>query len=145
MGRRMMVIFTLAAGVLLLGAQAASASPVAAKTADGDKASASRSDQKSEARQVRGVVVAVEPHSSPMTLTLNTAEGKQQLTVGVDITDQTMIREGKVAKSLGDIKVGDHVWLEYRRSEDSLVADAVRIRPLTHLAAAPMAGGKKAR
>jgi Cu/Ag efflux protein CusF len=139
---RTTVVSTLATGALLLGAQAAVASTDAAKTTGEYKAPAAHSAQRSEIRQVRGEVIAVESQASPMTLTLNTMEGKQQLTVGVDVTDKTMIREGKVAKSLSDIKVGDHVWLKYQRSNDRLVAETIRLMPPTHSASAK-AGGKK--
>ncbi len=132
----------LAIGVLLTGAQVTLASTGAAKTPNGSKAPAARSVEPSEVHQVRGDVIAVELQASPMTLTLNTMEGKRQLTVGVDITGKTMIREGKLVKSLGDIKAGDHVWLRYRRSNDSLVADTIRSLPPTHTAAAM---GKKAK
>lgn len=142
MHRRAMLGTTLAIGALLLGGQVALASTGAAKPADESNAPAARAAQNSEIRQVRGDVVAVEPQASPMTLTLNTMEGKQQLTVGVDVTDKTMIREGKAVKALGDIKVGDHVWLKYERSNDTLVADAIRILPATHAVASM---GKKAR
>jgi hypothetical protein len=139
---RATLVSTLATGALLLGAQAARASTDVAKTTGEYKAPAADRGQKSEIRQVRGEVIAVESQASPMTLTLNAMEGKQQLTVGVDVTDKTMIREGKVVKSLSDIKVGDHVWLKYQRSNDRLVAETIRLMPPTHSASAK-AGGKK--
>ena len=140
---RTMLVSTLATGALLLGAQAVLASTGAAKTTDESKAPSAHSAQKSEIHRVSGEVVAVEPQASPMTLTLNTMQGKQQLTVGVDVTDKTMIREGKIAKSLSDIKIGDRVWLQYQRSNDTLVAETIRLMPPTHSASAK-AGGKKA-
>ena len=139
---RTTLISTLATGALLLGAQVTLASTDTAKTTGESKAPAAHSAQKSEIRQVRGEVIAVEPQASPMTLTLNTMEGKQQLTGGVDVTDKTMIREGKVAKSLSDIKVGDRVWLQYQRSNDRLVAETIRLMPPAHSASAKT-GAKK--
>jgi len=53
-----------------------------------------------------------------------------------------MIREGKVAKSLSDIKVGDRVWLQYQRSNDRLVAETIRLMPPAHSASAKT-GAKK--
>lgn len=142
---RTTLLSTLAAGALLLGAQVALASTDTAKTTNEYKALAAHNAQKSEIRRVSGEVVAVEPQANPMTLTLNTMEGKQQLTVGVDVTDKTMIREGKVDKTLSDIKAGDRVWLKYQRSGDKLVADAIRILPASHVASASTATGKKAK
>jgi Cu/Ag efflux protein CusF len=132
----------LAVGTLLLGAQAAVASGDAAKGTGEYQTSATRRAQKSEIRRVHGEVTAVEPQANPMTLTLKAMEGKQELTVGVDVTDKTMIREGKVRKSLGDIKVGDRVWLQYERTNDRLVADAIRVMKPAHMAASTAAGKK---
>jgi hypothetical protein len=82
---------------------------------------------KAEVRRVRGEVTAVEPWASPMTLTMKTKEGKETLTVGVDVTDKTIIREGKAHKTLADIKAGDRVWMKYERTDGKLVAESIRI------------------
>jgi Cu/Ag efflux protein CusF len=58
---------------------------------------------------------------------MKTMEGKQALTVGVDVTDKTLIREGKARKTLTDIKAGDRVWMRYERTDGKLVADYIRI------------------
>lgn len=117
----------LAASSLILGAGVVLASTEAGKTPEGSKTSAMQAMSKAEVRRVRGEVTAVEPSASPMTLTMKSQEGKEVLTVGVDVTDTTIIREGKVRKSLADIKVGDRVWMKYERIDGKLVAESIRI------------------
>lgn len=124
-----------AAGSLILGAGVALASTAAAKVPEGSRATATPAMSKAEVRRVRGEVTAVEPSASPMTLTMKGKEGKEELTVGVDVTDKTIIREGKARKTLSDIKVGDRVWMKYERTDGKLVADYVRILKPTHAAA----------
>jgi Cu/Ag efflux protein CusF len=99
------------------------------------RTSTSQATEKVEVRRVRGEVTAVEPSANPMTLTMKTKEGKEELTVGVDVTDKTIIREGKARKTLSDIKVGDRLWMKYERTDGKLVADYVRILKPTHVAA----------
>jgi len=125
----------LAAGSLVLAAGVALASTEAAKAPEGSKATARQAMSKAEVRRVRGEVTAVEPSANPMTLTMKTKEGKEELTVGVDVTDKTIIREGKARKTLSDIKVGDRVWMKYERTDGKLVADYVRILKPAHVAA----------
>ena len=83
--------------------------------------------------RVRGEVTAVEPGAR--TMMVKTMQGKKELTVGVDITDKTMIRQGKAHKTLSDIKVGDRVWMKYERANDKSVAEYVHILKPQHLAA----------
>lgn len=118
-------------GSLSLGAGLALASGTGTSKASGvTKSSASRMEEKSEARHVRGEVTAVEPGAK--TLVVKAMEGKKALDVGVDVTDKTIIREGKANKTLGDIKVGDRVWMKYEKTSDKLVADSIRIlKPAT--------------
>ncbi len=112
-------------GSLTLGAGSAFASSDTSKTGAGSKPSVTRSAKKSEVRRVRGEVTAVEPGAK--TLVVKAMEGNKPLDVGVDVTDKTIIREGKVNKTLADLKVGDRVWMKYERTADKLVADDVRI------------------
>ncbi len=125
----------LAAGSLLVTAGVALASTEASKATEGSKVSTAQTTQGSEVRRVRGEVKAVEPSANPMTLTMKAMEGKQELTVGVDVTDKTIIREGKTQKALTDIKVGDQIWMKYERTNNTLVADFIRILKPTHVAA----------
>jgi len=78
-------------------------------------------------------VTAVEPGAK--TMVVKAMEGKKALDVGVDVTDKTIIREGKASKTLTDIKVGDRVWMKYEKANDKLVADFVRILKPAKMAA----------
>ncbi len=132
----------LAAGALSLSATialaAASPAPEGTKAPEAPKATATPKARKGKEtgadRVVRGEVAAVEPSANPMTLTMKSKEGKEELTVGVDVTDKTIIREGKVRKSLADIKVGDRVWMRYERTDGKLAADYIRILKPTRTA-----------
>jgi Cu/Ag efflux protein CusF len=115
------------AGSLILGAGMALASTKAAVGPGETKSTATPAMSKAEVHRVRGEVTAVEPSAAPMTLTMRTKEGKEELTVGVDVTDKTMIREGKAHKTLADIKAGDRVWMKYERTDGKLVAEYIRI------------------
>jgi hypothetical protein len=55
--------------------------------------------------------------------------GKEEETVGVEVPPTAKITQGKAAKTLADIKVGDRVWMKYDRTSDKLVADQIRILP----------------
>ena len=96
-----------AAGSLILGTGLALASSGTSKATGATGSSASRMEKKSEVRRVRGEVTAVEPGAK--TMVVKAMEGKKALDVGVDVTDKTIIREGKANKTLGDIKVGTHL------------------------------------
>lgn len=119
----------LTAGSLILGVQAALASTEAAK------APTTQVMPKPEIRRVLGQVTAVDPSANPPTLTMKAMEGKQELTVGVDVTNKTIIRGGKARKTLSDVKVGDRVWMKYERTDGKLVADYIRILKPTRMAA----------
>lgn len=127
------VMAVLTAGVLVLGAGAVLASTETSKAAEGSKATASQAEKKSEFHRVRGEVTAVEPVAK--SLVVKAMEGKKELTVGVDVTDKTIIREGKTHKALSDIKVGDRVWMKYQRTNDKLVANFIRVLNPTKMAA----------
>jgi len=76
---------------------------------------------------VKGEVTAVEPTAK--TLTVKAMQGKETMDVGATITDKTAIREGKTTKTLGDIKVGDHVTMTYEKTGTGMVAHAIHIQP----------------
>jgi hypothetical protein len=84
-------------------------------------------------RTVRGEVTAVETIAK--TLSVKTMRNKKEETIGVDIPDAVKITEGKAAKTLADIKVGDRVWMKYDRMSDKLVADEIHILPPQKMAA----------
>ncbi len=123
-----------AAGALTLGAGLALASTDASKTTEGSKVPAAQAGKKAEYHRVRGEVTAVEPGAK--TMVVKAMEGKKALDVGVDVTDKTIIRERKATKMLGDIKVGDRVWMKYEKTNDRLVADFIRILKPSKMAAA---------
>jgi Cu/Ag efflux protein CusF len=123
-----------AAGALTLGAAVALAAPDTSKAAEATKPSATQAEKKAEFhRVVRGEVTAVEPGAK--TMVVKAMEGKKALDVGVDLTDKTIIRQGKANKTLEDIKVGDRVWMKYEKANDKLVADFVRILKPAKMAA----------
>jgi len=78
-------------------------------------------------RVAEGVVTHVEPQAVPPTLVMKTMTGKDALIVGVDVPATTIIREGKAAKKLEDIKVGDRVRMRWDRLDNQLVADRIHI------------------
>ncbi|MGD0264197.1 MAG: hypothetical protein ABSD47_04460 [Candidatus Methylomirabilota bacterium] len=115
----------LAAGALTMGAGVALAATDASKTTASPEATTVQTANKAEVHRVRGEVTAVEPGAKSMVV--KAMEGKKALDVGVDVTDKTIIRQGKANKTLDDIKVGDRVWMKYDRTNDKLVADQIRI------------------
>ena len=123
----------LAAAALSLGAGLALASTPASKATEASKPGAAQAEKRPEIHRVRGEVTAVEPDSK--TMLLKAMQGKQELTVGVNITDKTIIREGKAHKTLADLKAGDRVWMKYERTNGKLVANVVRILKPTSTAA----------
>lgn len=84
-------------------------------------------------RIVRGEVTAVE--TTAKTLTVKTMRNKKEDIIGVDVPDSVKITQGKAARTLADIKVGDRVWMKYDRMSDKLVADQIRILPHQKMAA----------
>lgn len=127
------VMAVLAAGTLALGGGVALASTEAAKAPEGSKAATTTATSKAVIHRVRGEVTAVEPGAK--SLVVKAMRGKKELTVGVDVTDKTVIRRGKAHKTLADIKVGDRVWMKYERTSGKLVAEDIHILK-SHMAAA---------
>ncbi len=122
-----------AAGCLTLGAGTVFAAEKAAKAPASPPQATAPAAKKAVFHRVRGEVTAVEPGAK--TLVVKAMRGKEDVTVGVDVTDQTMIREGKAHKTLTDIKVGDRVWMKYERASNGWVADTIRILKPAHVAA----------
>ena len=134
MGGSPKLLALVVAGALTLGAGVALAATDASKTAVSPEATTVQTANKAEVhRVVRGEVTAVEPGAK--TMVVKAMEGKKALDVGVDVTDKTIIREGKASKTLTDIKVGDRVWMKYEKANDKLVADFVRILKPAKMAA----------
>ena len=121
----MRILALVAAGSLTLGTGLAIASSNTPQTNGATKSASKRTEGKSEMHRVSGEVTAVEPGAK--TMVVKAMEGKKVLDVGVDVTDKTIIREGKTNKTLGDIKVGDRVWMKYEKTSDKLIAEYIRI------------------
>jgi Cu/Ag efflux protein CusF len=95
-----------------------------------EKAQASKEKSEKEVaadRSVRGEVTAVEVAAK--TLTVKTMRNKKEDIIGVEVPDAVKVTQGKAAKTLADIKVGDHVWMKYDRMSNKLVADEIHILP----------------
>jgi hypothetical protein len=135
----------LAAGALALSAAAAMAAgtqtpetpkapevsktPEASKPAEASKTTPKAREGKEVAadRVLRGEVTAVEVSATPPTLTIKVMRGKAEETIGVTVPATARISQGKAAKTLTDIKVGDRVWLKYDQMKDRKEADQIRI------------------
>ncbi len=119
----------LAAGALTLGAGVMLAATGETKAVQqSEKARATQGKGEKEAAVdpiVRGQVITVEP--TEKTLSVRAMRGKKAETVGVDVPDTVKITQGKAAKTLADIKVGDRVWMKYDHTNDKLVADQIHI------------------
>jgi len=77
-------------------------------------------------RIIRGEVTAVEPMAK--TLSVKGMIGKKEETLGVEVPDAAKITEGKTAKTLADIKIGDKVWMKYdHMSNNKFTADEIRL------------------
>jgi hypothetical protein len=121
----------------------AAAMPAAPAKASGEKeAQEPKAEQKAEKastatgkaekevaadRTVKGQVTAVE--IAAKTLSVKTMRNKKEEIIGVEVPDTVKITQGKTAKTLSDIKVGEHVWMKYDRMSDKLVADQIHILP----------------
>jgi hypothetical protein len=124
------------------------AAPAAPAKASGEKeAQETKAEQKAEKARVakekgkkevaadhtvRGEVTAVE--TTAKTLTVKTMRNKKEETIGVEVPDTVKITQGKTARTLSDIKVGEHVWMKYDRMSDKLVADTIHILPSQKMA-----------
>ncbi|MBI3779643.1 MAG: hypothetical protein HY278_01050 [candidate division NC10 bacterium] len=106
------------------------AGPSLAANPDASKAKASDTGQVARAvvHAMSGTVSAVQPKAK--TIEVKAPRGKKDnLVVGASVTDRTVIREGKRKKSLEDLKVGDHVWMEFERGSSGDIAKMIVIKP----------------
>lgn len=103
--------------------QEASKTPEASKT----MSKAREGKEIAADRAVRGEVTAIEPSATPPTLTVKMVRGKETKTLDVTVAATAKITQGKAAKTLADIKVGDRVWLTYDQMKDRKEADQIRI------------------
>lgn len=85
---------------------------------------------KSQARAVRGEVVAVNLTDSPQVIVITAKVGKKQeeMVVGATVESGAEILRGKDRITLGDIKVGQTVELTYVKDEKGLTARSIRVK-----------------
>lgn len=76
-------------------------------------------------RRVSGKVVATDTQATPNTIVVKVGSGKEALIVGADVTGKTVIRMGKRAIKLGDLKTGEMVSMAYTR-DDYVVATSIK-------------------
>ncbi len=85
---------------------------------------------------VRGRITAIDTSASPETVTMNVGRGKNIKAMGVEVPSTVKIMEGKSAKTLSDVKVGDRVAMRYAREKNRLVAEQIHILGGGHIAKA---------
>lgn len=78
------------------------------------------------AREVVGVVSAVDVQYKALVIEVPYKKD-DTLTVGVTLDDSTNIAIGGKKASLGDIKIGDRVKLNYIRTEKQLIAKRIEL------------------
>ncbi|PWB77130.1 MAG: hypothetical protein C3F08_10420 [Candidatus Methylomirabilota bacterium] len=113
----------LTAAVALLGFGEARLSPAAEQEAATAQPPAAPPAAGTGMRTISGTVTAVVPEAK--TLVVTAPQGKDTLTVGVSVTEHTVIKEGKVKKRLDDVKVGDRVRIKFERVSSGDVAQSI--------------------
>jgi len=126
-------------GMLGLGAGVASAqeskapeagkAPMAAKpAAKSPSKTASKAAKESEHYlSARGELTAVDSAATPPTVTLKVVKGKASKTMTIEVPSSAKILEGKSAKAMADLTVGERVRVTYDRTQDKLEADQIHI------------------
>ena len=111
--------------VMAMSAPVMASSP-SAQTASKDKRVAA-AEKRSKAVWVDGEVTAVDPAAKTVTLKAKSSKGKET-TVAAMTDDHTRIQEGKANKSLSDLKVGDHVRLQYEHKAQGDLARQILVQ-----------------
>jgi len=83
--------------------------------------------QQELAKQAVGVVKAVTVASNTIVVEVP-VDNKDTLTVGAEVTDQTKITSHGKPITLGDIKEGDKVVIQWTRLEGGLVANSITVK-----------------
>ncbi len=110
-------------GLALAADTATPATPATGKTATTQMAKTPAKTAKMEKhRVVRGELTAVQPDS--MTVKLM---GKETHTLNIGLSDKTRVHEGKTAKSVSDLKVGERIAVRYDQTAKAKPADSVNI------------------
>jgi len=122
------------AGMLGLGVGVVSAqetkTPEAGKAAVAAKpATAPSKEAKETGRDLtaRGEVTAVDSMATPPTMTLKVVKGKASKTLTIEVPSSAKILQGKTAKAMADLSVGEHVRVTYDRTQGKLEADQIHI------------------
>lgn len=96
--------------------QDVTATPV--ETAQGEKA---------VIRTVSGTVTAVVSEANTLVVAVPTGK-TDTLVVGAWVTDQTVIKEGRTAKRLTDLRIGDRVWMRFERVDSGDIARMIVVK-----------------
>ena len=80
-------------------------------------------------RKVRGEVVAVNTQDTPSIIVVKAMTAKkQEMIVGATVDKGVQITRGSQRVSLGDIKTGEVVELQYVKHQDGLAARSIHVR-----------------
>lgn len=80
-------------------------------------------------RTVRGEVVAVNTQDTPQVIVVKAMTAKkQEMIVGATVDQGVKITRGSQRVSLGDIKAGEVVELQYVKHQDGLAARSIHVR-----------------
>jgi len=118
----------LGAGVALAQeakAPEAEKAPMAAKPAATTPSKAAKASERNFT--ARGEVTALDTTATPPTVTLKVVKGKSNKTMTIEVPSSAKILEGKSAKAISDLTVGEHVRVTYDRTQDKLQADQIHI------------------
>lgn len=72
-----------------------------------------------------GIVSAVSMDASVPVIVLRLGSGESETVIGATIDSQAVIRRGRAAIKLDQLRVGDHVQLTYRKTKSGLVATSI--------------------
>lgn len=92
-----------------------------------EKKATAEEKKTSAAREVVGVVSAVDVPYKALLVEVPRAKKETTLKVGVTLDDSTQIAVGGKKAALGDIKIGDRVRLSYIRTEKQLIAKRISV------------------
>ncbi len=84
-------------------------------------------------RTVAGEVEAVNVAATPQIIVVKVMlPTKETMIVGATVGPDIPITRGKRRVGLDEIRVGDHVTIQYRKDEAGLTAESLVVRPSTH-------------
>src|SRR5215831_20604561 len=80
---------------------------------------------------VSGEIVSIDPAKKVVAVKHKNRNGKDVTVVAV-VDDHTKIREGKTDKSFADLRVGEHVQINYERQDKRDLAHEVLVENNSH-------------